>query len=54
MPPLRNHMHEELASLTPILLVLFLRLLVSKLGRQMLGELEIQLVWFYFAGIWQL
>ena len=24
MPPLRNHMHEELASLTPILLVLFI------------------------------
>ena len=24
MPPLTNHMHEELASLTPILLVLFL------------------------------
>ena len=23
MPPLTNHMHEELASLTPILLVLF-------------------------------
>ena len=23
MPPLRNHMHEQLASLTPILLVLF-------------------------------
>ena len=24
MPPLTNHMHEELASLTPILLVLFI------------------------------
>jgi len=30
----------------------FLRLLVPKLWRQMLGELEIQLVWIYCIGIW--